>query len=236
MGLDNKTDVFSLEQNYFHGKEYTTYGVVMGSGSKQVLLSAGIHGDEPAGIYTLLDFIEGPISDYSGSCRFLIFPCLNPYGFENNTRHNIFGVDLNRSFTDKRSALSLRLEVFVRGWEGYMAAINLHEDNTDFPTGNYATNPRGFYVYETSMNCVRLGQDIIKALQPEYKICTNPAIYDEKNVGGVIDTRSVDGEFEQFLENHAQIILTPETPTCWPLETRIEAHMTGLKTALDKLI
>ena len=59
-----------------------------------VYLSAGIHGDEPA-VLGLLQWAENNVYVLS-SLPLLIYPCLNPWGLENNSRLNRRGLDLNR--------------------------------------------------------------------------------------------------------------------------------------------
>src|SRR3989344_24289 len=58
-----------------------TFGDSRNTELKDVLISAGIHGEEPAGVYALLKFLKEDISDFVADYRFLIFPCINPLEF-----------------------------------------------------------------------------------------------------------------------------------------------------------
>src|ERR1700730_1806318 len=54
-----------------------------------VALSAGVHGDEPAGAWALLSIVRDGLLDPRFSYR--MWPCLNPSGYQAGTRHNAEG-------------------------------------------------------------------------------------------------------------------------------------------------
>jgi len=215
---------------------YPIYSVNVGEDKgRRVLLSAGIHGDEPAGVYALLDFLNGPILEYS-NLNFSVFPCLNPWGFEHDSRYNANGNDINRCFVRNNSHTAVTLKNHIRNKSGYLFALNLHEDNTFMKVDGFQfeRNPRGFYVYETPLNGSRLGFPLtVKLRSAGIEICADNEIYGEKNEDGVVITLSNDGEFEGFLEKHTKDVLVTETPTCWPLEKRVHAQKEALYIALD---
>ena len=58
------------------------------------VITAGIHGDEPAGHFAALK-----LKDYKlMKGKMYIFPAINNYGLNNNTRYYLDEIDLNRSF------------------------------------------------------------------------------------------------------------------------------------------
>src|SRR5262245_24665399 len=71
-----------------------------GSGSTNVLILAGIHGDERESVALAIELIDylraNPQS--CGDCTVSIIPIANPDGCATNTRVNGNGVDLNRNF------------------------------------------------------------------------------------------------------------------------------------------
>ena len=78
---------------------YPVYALALGSGTEaRILLTAGLHGDEPAGPEAALRFAEGLSPRLAQRCQFLILPCLNPHGYVHNTRENESGLDCNREF------------------------------------------------------------------------------------------------------------------------------------------
>jgi hypothetical protein len=72
-----------------------------------ILFVGGVHGDEPEGVRLAQDFlfwlrqshtrVEG-LAEVHNRRPWILIPCLNPDGFENNERVNSSGVDLNRNF------------------------------------------------------------------------------------------------------------------------------------------
>ncbi|MBW2971628.1 succinylglutamate desuccinylase/aspartoacylase family protein [Candidatus Woesearchaeota archaeon] len=70
------------------------------NGRKDVLISGGVHGDEPSGVYAVMDFLEHHVWEYLDRFRFFAYPCINPWGFERHLRDNAQGVNINRTFGD----------------------------------------------------------------------------------------------------------------------------------------
>src|SRR6185312_15028223 len=64
--------------------------------AKRIYLSAGIHGDEPAGPLAALQLLQE--NRWPENVDLWFCPCLNPIGFTLNTRENSRGIDLNREY------------------------------------------------------------------------------------------------------------------------------------------
>ena len=72
---------------------YPVYGFISGKvGSDGIYLSSGIHGDEPAGAWALLEWAESQI-ELLRKRSFFIFPCINPWGFNENSRCDRQNID-----------------------------------------------------------------------------------------------------------------------------------------------
>jgi predicted deacylase len=66
--------------------------------SKSILITGGVHGDEPAGVEAALQFLERDNGTLLQRFSFIVIPCINPFGYVHETRENRDGVDINRSF------------------------------------------------------------------------------------------------------------------------------------------
>jgi len=98
---------------------------------------AGIHGDEPEGIYALVQFIKllETKPELAAGYYLSFYPVCNPTGFEDNTRFSRRGKDLNREFWRNSAEPEVRLlqaELISRSFQGL---ISLHTDDTS--TGFY---------------------------------------------------------------------------------------------------
>ncbi len=62
-------------------------------GSRRAYVSAGIHGDEPAGLLAMRQLLQD--NAWPAHVGLWLCPCLNPTGFPLNRRENAQGIDLN---------------------------------------------------------------------------------------------------------------------------------------------
>ncbi len=221
----------------------------------RIILSAGIHGEEPAGVYVLLEFMNRGMARYLQHFSFLILPCLNPYGFTRSVRYGSHGADLNRSFDGDAGVPEVdAVKDVLHQFSGpYCLAIDLHETDTYMPRGeafSVEDIPAGFYMYETTPGSRPvLGPAILKAIDTAgYPITKRQLVYGAECCNGLIAAASPDGpddptlpEFNGTLDwymlkkNYTQHSITIETPTAWPLKRRIAAHKKALISAMDHL-
>lgn len=95
---------------------------------------AGIHGDEPEGVYALIRFIKllEARPELAAGYYLSLYPVCNPAGFTDNTRHSRAGKDLNREFWRNSAEPEVRLleaELKSRSFQGI---ISLHTDDTSY--------------------------------------------------------------------------------------------------------
>jgi predicted deacylase len=80
-------------------------------GDRTLVITSGFHGEEPAGPLTLLESLP-EISRYASArgVALVVYPCINPSGFEDGTRYNRSGERPNNDF--------VRYEVAPGQWKG----------------------------------------------------------------------------------------------------------------------
>lgn len=234
---------------------YLTIGGGQNIGLKDVLISAGVHGEEPAGVYALLKFLEEDISDFLSDYRFLLFPCINPFGFERGYRfnsqpdpdHEGRSMDINRHFksnTDCREANRI-MEILGRKKMKFLFTVDLHETDPNWADEEFSTSdsPHTFYMWENApdMN-IRVGDKVIKKVSKMFPVCEWPSIYKDINNGGVIWYPEGCGNpiyaqgttLEAFLgKNYTPQAFTLETPCGWPMDQRVLAHRVALRSILE---
>jgi hypothetical protein len=101
-----------------------------------VYVSAGIHGDEPAGPLAVLELLREGF--FSGEVSWSICPFLNPSGFAVNQRENAHGVDLNRDYWLQSTTEVAAHALWLKEGRKPDLFISLHED----------WETTGFYFYE----------------------------------------------------------------------------------------
>lgn len=101
-----------------------------GSGPKQnILISAGVHGNESAGVATALNFIEKNIynSYFRNNFNIVIIPYMNPGGLKSNSRRLNNNIDLNRSFIHNLEQGPTQIIQNSLMSENFSVALDLHE-------------------------------------------------------------------------------------------------------------
>ena len=204
---------------------------------KSVLITAGIHGSEPASVLATIKFMNDFEKDFGSYFNITIFPCLNPFGLSKYVRENGHNENINRSFIAEKVTSEAYILANAMGGHYYDMAINVHEDNPKDGAGC----PDGFYMYMISNRKDKdKGKNIINNIaESGYEITARKQIYLATCNDGLIwsdldDSRT--GTLEEYLQGITKIILTPELPATWQDEKRINCLNKSIEYSLIELI
>ena len=193
---------------------------------RRVLITGGMHGDEPAGVEAVLQFLARDNTALLNNFSFVLIPCINPYGYVHGTRETRDGIDINRSFeTDDIVEVSIVKKAL--GQSQFSLAIDFHED--------YDAN--GFYLYEGNRDEQYIGTELAAAakaigpIDPEDPGEDAPDL--AEGVYKVADSWGTQGLAPYLLHFHTEHVIISETPTVWHLDQRIALHLAILDTALN---
>ena len=199
------------------------------AGRPVVYCSAGMHGDEPAGVEALGELLRSGDCDDRFSWR--LCPVLNPTGLALGARENAAGVDLNRDYL-KAATEEVSLH---RHWLDRLGApalfLSLHED----------WESTGFYFYEIALgegeSCypgVRQAAERVMPMEPEALIDDH-----ETREPGWIFHPAVPDRMEEWPEaiylakQGCPLSFTLETPSSRPLGDRVRCHLEVARYLLD---
>lgn len=195
---------------------------------KRVYISAGIHGDEPAGPLAALRLLQE--NRWSENVDMWFCPCLNPIGFILNTRENSRGIDLNREYLNP---VAEEIKAHIRWLElqpKFDLCLLMHED----------WESHGFYLYEQNPEGRRsLAEPMIDAVSRVCPIDPNEMIEGRPAKNGIIRpnfdirTRPQWPEAFYLITNKTRQSYTLEAPSDYPVSTRVDALVTAVRTAID---
>lgn len=224
-----KIGTLSLEKPFPIFKISTS--IITGS-KKRVLLSAGIHGDEPAGVETICRFLEYSLYEYfEEEWEFTFLPCLNPWGYEMNTRYNRNDLDLNRLFKNQVVPPEIAAAQSVFGFP-FDLNIELHEDIDS--SGYYLFIKGDFDPFLT------LAEKILDTVSSIMPINLSSEIEERNAERGIIYRLPEPEEMEWWPMSIYAVIqkvpcsLTLETSTLFSMETRVKAHTAAVEIALKQ--
>lgn len=194
---------------------------------RNLYLSTGIHGDEPAGPLAVRQLLQE--NQWPHDANLWLCPCLNPGGFRLNRRENEDDFDLNRDYRHLGTA-AVRAHV---GWLEQQPAFDvclcLHED----------WESHGFYLYELNPDArPSLAEAMIAAVQSVCPIDLSPEIEGREAHGGIIRpsispaTRAQWPEAFYLLQRKTRLSYTLEAPSDFLLTTRVAALMAATQVAL----
>jgi hypothetical protein len=195
---------------------------------RRIYLSAGIHGDEPAGPLALLELFRE--NRWPDDVELIVCPLLNPTGAALNRRENRDGVDLNRQYLNPRAA-EVRAHIEWLARQGpFDMAICLHED----------WEAHGFYLYELNPGGLLpgLAAEVVRAVSAVCPIDRSPQIDGRAAKDGVIrppDDPRVRPEWPEafyLFTQHTRLSHTFEAPSDFELPVRVAALATAVRTAL----
>lgn len=199
------------------------------SNPKLMLITGGVHGDEPAGVEAAINFLARDNSELLTHFSFVVVPCINPDGYIHDTRENRENIDINRSFETDEVMEAAIVKDAIRDMQ-FTLTIDFHEDY----------EAKGFYLYEGIRNEQYLGPKIAKVVKSIGPI--DPEDSGEETVAiaqGVYKVASewgLQGLAPYLLHKHSEHVIITETPTVWNLEQRVALHLGVLDTALAHYI
>lgn len=191
-------------------------------------LSAGIHGDEPAGPLALLGLLREGFFD--SDAHWSICPALNPAGLAVSTRENAAGVDLNRDYWLRATPEVIAHAAWLDGGKTPDMFISLHED----------WETTGFYFYEISLQADQpeRARHILDAVSPWFPPEPGPEIdgHEVREEGWIHHAAEPDlpegwPEAIYLAKMGCPLSFTFETPSKSPLDRRVAAHMAAVKAA-----
>ena len=185
---------------------------------KQIYISSGIHGDEPAGPLTILELFKQ--NQWPADISLWIIPCLNPGGFVLNRRENEAGIDLNRDYRDPKTDAVRAHIAWLEQRPRFDLSLCLHED----------WEANGFYLYELNPDRQpSLADSIITKVKAVCPVDLSPVIEERKASNGVICAnpdllKRPDWPEAFYLIHHkTRLSYTLEAPSDFPTVTRVNA-------------
>jgi protein MpaA len=204
----------------------------LATGMPRVYISSGIHGDEPAGVFALMEMMADGCFDDKVEWR--VCPVMNPTGLAAGVRENAQEVDLNRDYLRRASAE-------VRGHVGWLerqpvpdVVLSLHED----------WESTGFYLYEIQKcACASVAHSILEAASAEIGPEPSPLIdgHQVREPGWIFHEPRSDfpGDWPEAIymaELGTRVSYTLETPSSLALESRVACHKLAVCKAVEEFL
>ncbi|MBN8249208.1 MAG: M14 family metallocarboxypeptidase [Verrucomicrobia bacterium] len=200
-------------------------------GAPRLYVSAGMHGDEPAGPLAAARLLRE--NDWPDADLWLI-PCLNPEGIRAGTRGNARGVDLNRDYRNPQCAETVGHIEWLQRQPRFDVTLLLHED----------WESHGFYTYEVNPGGrTSLAPDIIAAAGAVCPVDESPVI-DGREISepGILrpvltpEERPDWPEALWLIRHQGDLSYTLEAPSDWPLAVRVEALTRAVRAAMQAFV
>lgn len=207
--------------------------IILGKGNlRRILISGGIHGDEPAGVETICTFLENKLyKDFLEDWEFTLLPCINPTGYEMGTRNNQDDVDLNRMFKETNVPQEVEFVKSVLD-QSYDLDLELHED----------IDSSGYYLYQKDLSSElsSLGRAILDLVESVHPLNLAKEIEEIPAERGLLTRLSEPHEMEWWpmalyaYTRGCRHVCTLETAPSLPMEVRVKAHLLAIQTAIQQ--
>jgi hypothetical protein len=205
---------------------------------RYVLITGGVHGNEPAGASWVVDLIAmmARHPEAFSNVNFDLIPLVNPWGWSRDIRFNRRGQDINRDFAsfETQEARILKKEFVSRRYD---LVIDHHED----------PDAAGFYLYQYAKRDTGLSRKVIAAIRAlDYPIEQDVHMVILRTRDGLIDAprwglnyMRMTGQLSitNYLRlEHSREVYTIETPTRLPMEDRVMMHRRAFELILEGVL
>jgi protein MpaA len=194
--------------------------------TKRIYISAGIHGDEPAGPLAALRLLQE--NNWPLDAEIFFLPCLNPVGFTLNKRENANGIDLNRDYRNPQAAETRAHIAWLERQPKFDLYLCLHED----------WESHGFYLYEQNPDSkISLAEKMIEAVQKVCPIDLSEIIEDRAAQNGIVrpnispQERPLWPEALWLITQKSRQGYTLEAPSDFSLPVRVHALVAAVNAA-----
>lgn len=191
----------------------------------RLYVSAGIHGDEPAGPLAMFELLRA--DGWPEDCDLFVCPCLNPVGLERNQREGLEGKDLNRDYRNPQLPAVRAHVAWLRRQPQFDLSLLLHED----------WEADGFYLYDLRQGASH-ASEIIRAVSAVCPILKATVVDGWPASGGIArpnvdpQTRPDWPEALYLREVKSKLNYTFEAPSDYPLPVRTHALVTATEAAI----
>lgn len=223
-------------ETFFEGEDLRLFGLLRAGKSgaagpaRRIYISAGIHGDEPAGPLAALKLIRD--NQWPENLDLWFCPCLNPVGFARNSRENSKGLDLNREYLKPAAEEIVAHIAWLERQPNFDLCLLLHED----------WESHGFYLYEQNPEGrPSLAEPMIEAVSKVCPIDPNELIEGRPAKNGIIrpnlDPRTRPQWPEAFflITQKTRRSYTLEAPSDYPLQTRVDGLAAAVNAAVREI-
>jgi len=204
-------------------------------GLKQVLILAGIHGNETSGVSCVVQLVQH-LAQQLGTPRSYdmdAIPIVNPWGYVYNLPFNRNGVDIGRDFTDFDSHEARVVRRFLRE-KRYDLVLDLRED----PEAN------GFCIWQYGLDDAHASALTVSRLQAAgYPIAHDTSLMFLKPRNGIVQAPLWGLTFLRLSRqltiagyirhDKSNMVFSVVTPAALPLEDRIAMQQIAVETFLN---
>ena len=209
----------------------------------KMLVVAGFHGEERAGPYAILNWLEACDPEVSRNYDISFVPIVNPVGFKKGQRYGTSGEKTNCGFChpERGDIPSPEAQVIIRNIDLLRSMaddgfLSLHEDAKEtryytysFEKGRNTPGPFSVVIRDTLGRFfnTRLDGEIVEVdASGRGPMCKDGIVY-----------RHCDGSMEDWmLHLGVPRVAVTETPGTYSIERRIKAHVAAIDVFIDMIV
>jgi len=196
----------------------------------RLYISAGVHGDEPAGSLAAYELLQRP--DWFEGIAVALFPLINPVGLVRRTRENVDGLDLNRDYREAQSPEVAGHHAVLMTLPAADIYLHLHED----------WEAKGAYLYAVHPDATPSAMSQFLSAMGQYLPIERAVEIDGYPATDGVIRREELPERDDWPEPYYLADLhgayhgyTLETPSELPIQQRVNAHVAAVRAAINFL-